>query len=71
MKIVTRTEAFKRGLPRYFTGQPCWAAGHVAERETRSATCVACIAAGWKPGDTKERVIKSGWRANGPYIVTY
>jgi len=41
MKIVTRQEAIKLGLTRYFTGKPCkW--GHVSERRTSPPVCVAC-----------------------------
>jgi len=41
MKIITREEALKRGLTRYFTGEPC-KHGHMAERYTKSSNCVVC-----------------------------
>ena len=40
-EVISRAEALSRGLPRYFTGEPC-RAGHVAERHTSSANCVEC-----------------------------
>ena len=41
MQIISRAEAIKQGLKRYFTGKPC-KHGHVAEREVFNATCVEC-----------------------------
>jgi hypothetical protein len=41
MKIVTRQEAKKEGLSRYFTGEPC-KHGHVAERYSGAGICVEC-----------------------------
>jgi len=41
MKIITRKEALKRGLTRYFTGKPC-KHGHMVERYTKSSNCVVC-----------------------------
>lgn len=40
-KIVTRADAKKNGLVRYFTGRQC-SQGHVAERYTCNNTCTAC-----------------------------
>lgn len=37
-----RAEAKALGLSRYYTGQPC-KRGHIAERYTASAGCVACV----------------------------
>lgn len=37
----SRREAQEAGASRYFTGAPC-SRGHVAERLTRNASCVAC-----------------------------
>jgi len=42
MDIITRKEAKARGLPRYFTGEPC-KHGHVAERQTSSNGCFGCV----------------------------
>lgn len=41
MDLITRKKALARGLPRYFTGQPC-KRGHVAERIVANKTCVEC-----------------------------
>lgn len=41
MKIVTRTEAAKAGLKRYFTGKPC-KHGHCSERWVYNGHCVEC-----------------------------
>lgn len=43
MKIVSRAEARALGLKRYFTGEPC-KYGHIAERNTKKSTCLACKA---------------------------
>ena len=42
MDIVSRKEAIERGLTRYFTGKAC-KQGHVAQRQTISATCITCL----------------------------
>jgi hypothetical protein len=39
--IITRQEALKRGLSKYFSGEPC-VHGHLAERWTRNYYCVEC-----------------------------
>ncbi|HHL8168072.1 hypothetical protein L1011_18085 [Escherichia coli] len=41
MKIVTRMEAAKAGLNRYFTGKRC-RHGHLSERYVLNGTCVEC-----------------------------
>ena len=41
MDIITRQEALERGLTRYMTGKPC-PHGHVAERRSSNAACIAC-----------------------------
>ena len=41
-KTSTKSEALRRRDPRYFTGKPC-KHGHIAERYTRSGTCVVCM----------------------------
>lgn len=42
MKIVSRQEAIKLGLNRFFTGEPCkW--GHIAERRADSSSCIKCL----------------------------
>lgn len=46
MEIISRAEARKRGLKRYFLGpaKPC-PHGHIAERLTSNGTCVVCTRA--------------------------
>jgi hypothetical protein len=39
--IITRHDALKRRLPRYFTGYPC-AKGHIAESDTKTGKCCEC-----------------------------
>lgn len=39
--IVTRSEAAKLGVPRYFTGKPC-KEGHFSQRYRASCICVQC-----------------------------
>ena len=41
--IVSRAEARKLGLPRYFTGKPC-KYGHITERTTKFSNCLGCYA---------------------------
>lgn len=41
VKIITRTEAAKTGMKRYYTGKPC-KHGHVSERWVYNGHCVAC-----------------------------
>jgi hypothetical protein len=41
LKIVTRMEAAKAGLNRYFTGKRC-RHGHLSERYVLNGTCVEC-----------------------------
>lgn len=64
-KIVSRTEAKRRGLVRYFTGDAC-TNGHVAERNVREGKCIECIRARqrrWNE-DNRERLSLKGrqWR---------
>jgi len=40
--IVTREEAVKRGMRRYFTGEPC-SRGHISIRRTVNFACEACV----------------------------
>ena len=39
--IVTRQQAIRLGIKRYFTGKPCLR-GHISERYTTMAKCIAC-----------------------------
>src|SRR2546422_4569289 len=54
MKIISGSEAKRRGLKRYYTGRPC-KHGHVAERWVNNKTCIAC-----------NRVTSREWRAANP-----
>lgn len=41
MKIISRKEAIKKGLTRFYTGKLC-ANGHDSERYTLSYSCLQC-----------------------------
>ncbi|MCL8154072.1 hypothetical protein N7648_05115 [Enterobacter roggenkampii] len=41
MKIITRAEAAKSGLKKFYTGKEC-RSGHKAERYVLNGTCVQC-----------------------------
>ena len=41
MDIISRSQAFRSGSKRYFTGKPC-KHGHLTERYTRNAICLEC-----------------------------
>lgn len=43
MKIVTRQEAFYRGLSKYYNGKRC-KHGHDSERYTLTSNCAECTA---------------------------
>ena len=43
MEIISRKEAVKKGLVRYFTGKPC-SKDHISERHTKSRACLMCRA---------------------------
>lgn len=51
MNIITRKEAIKHGLLRYFTGKPC-KRNHVAERRVSNRICTECTKG--KRGDYAE-----------------
>lgn len=42
MEIISRQDAIKRGLKKYFTGIPC-KNGHISERYLQSSACELCI----------------------------
>lgn len=42
MKILSRQDAIKNKLNRYFTGEPC-GRGHVCERIVSSCNCIECL----------------------------
>ncbi len=41
LKIISRREAAKNSLLKYYTGKACLR-GHIAERYVKSATCTEC-----------------------------
>ena len=41
-KVITREQALRQGLPRFFTGKPCRKAGHVSWRRTSDWGCYEC-----------------------------
>ena len=41
IEVITRSDAGRLGLRRYFTGSPC-KYGHVSERYTKSRRCIEC-----------------------------
>lgn len=71
MDIITRKEALRQGLKRYFTGRPC-KRGHVCERIVSSLTCMDCdrerqAASPWhKANPDKHRENGDRWRLANP-----
>lgn len=66
LKIITRAEARKRGLKRYFTGKTC-ERGHINERYVSCRQCIECskkISSQYR-AENKEnlRVHQMLWRA--------
>lgn len=55
MDVISRVDARKLGLKRFYTGKPC-PHGHIAERLVSNGTCVVC---------TRERADAWGARVNG------
>lgn len=53
MKIISREEARRLGLKRYFTGVAC-ANGHIFERQVSNATCMICARVR-KPSEESKR----------------
>lgn len=47
--IISRDEAWKQGMKRYYTGTPC-GKGHAAERYTSNGGCVSCQLRTARPG---------------------
>lgn len=64
MKIVSRQEAIKKGLTRYYTGKPC-PKGHDSERFVSGHNCVRCIKSSpaYKRGSARKA---KKWAANNP-----
>lgn len=42
MEKITRMDAAKSQLRRYFTGKPC-VRGHISERYTLNGDCIQCV----------------------------
>lgn len=61
--VVTRSEAKKLGLSRYYTGEAC-SHGHVDERSTRNGECYGCQRVRWANREvTGEQAEKARHRA--------
>jgi 5-methylcytosine-specific restriction endonuclease McrA len=70
MEIISRKEALRRRLTRYFTDRPC-KQGHVAERYVSTWTCVECRRASNRRecrvvNPEKKRAWNRRWRAANP-----
>jgi hypothetical protein len=64
LRVISKTEALREGLPRYFTGKPC-SHGHVAEKLTRNSHCVECEAERGTPKTAARRKeYREGLRAD-------
>ena len=55
--IVDRKYAIGAGLKRYFTGKPC-KHGHISERQTEKANCIACMYEWRHKEENREKVAK-------------
>lgn len=40
--VITRDDAYAKGLPRFYTGRPC-KRGHLAERFVVNGACTSCV----------------------------
>jgi hypothetical protein len=64
-EIISRKEAIRSGLKRYFTGKPC-KRGHIAERFVSGQRCLGC-AQEWRKANAERLAdIQSAWRARNP-----
>ena len=77
--MISRQDALKQSLPRYFTGKPC-KHGHIAQRYTHNKTCCNCANANANKAKSKNPhkyyEINKNWRQNNPvksaaYTQTY
>jgi hypothetical protein len=66
-QIISRHDAEKQGLKRYFTGQPC-NAGHIADRYVNNHTCVDCMKARMDPANIVARAAKPRATKIGQYL---
>lgn len=69
MKIVSRKDAIKQGLKRYFTGKPC-KHGHVSVRWTKNRQCLICSRSYsrqyYNDNDEQQRRNNRLWKRNNP-----
>jgi hypothetical protein len=62
-EYITRDDAVRQGLKRYFTGIPCKQNGHIAERFVSTRACVDCMYAKLSKSPwTKEESLKRAAR---------
>jgi hypothetical protein len=54
MLIISRSEAIKKKLSRYFTGEPC-KHGHISQRYTKTAGCIECVHPSFEAADLEVR----------------
>lgn len=66
MEIVSRKEAFERGLTRYFTGNAC-PHGHIAQRCRDNGECVKCALSRSRTSD-KNKYLQTArkWKEKNP-----
>jgi hypothetical protein len=73
MEKISRQEAVKLGLSKYFTGEKC-SRGHVAARRVKSSTCIECVAEYraryYQENKEKEHARQNEWRRNNPEKVS-
>lgn len=66
-KLITRAEAKKAGLVRYFTGRAC-KKGHVCERKVNFGGCVECLRsaiASWRANNKEQiKISHKAWSLN-------
>lgn len=67
MNIITRNEAIKKGLSRYFTGKPC-KHGHVAERVTLKSTCLECKKLEYLTHSERYKAANRAWKLANPEL---
>ncbi len=66
--LVSRVEARRIGLSKYFTGVPCHR-GHIAYRYVKGAECIECQkekSKKWYSDTDRARKKTAGWRAKNP-----
>lgn len=61
MEIISRSEARRRGLAQYFTGDPC-RNNHISYRYTQSGSCSACVRSYNQPAENLQAKHESDQR---------